>query len=169
MVSSHLGALAIPSLIARVEAPAKVDKEHERNGAGLDLVAGDAAVTLLVRGAGLDDGDLERGRGRFGKSFVDIGGVGGRGFVNAHNLEDGAGGGFEFQLESELLFYGGEDGDAIGTLLFKLVATGPLESEVPGSRKVGFVDNRLIEISSGEDVESVGKSGHGEILQLTAI
>ena len=87
-------------LIAGVEAPTEVDKEPKGNGAGLDLVTGDAAVTLLVRGAGLDDADLEGGRRRLGKGFVDVGDVGGRGFVNARNLEDGAGGGFEFQFES---------------------------------------------------------------------
>ncbi len=65
-----------------------------------------------------------------------------------------------------MLFYGGEDGDAIRTLLFKLVARAPLDGEVPGAGKVGFVDNRLIEIPSGEVVERVGQSGHGEMLAV---
>ena len=86
--------------VVGIEVPAEVDEKHEGNGAGLDLVAGDAAVPLLVGGAGFDDGDLEGGRRRLGKGFGDIGGVGGRSFVNARNLEDGAGGGFEFQLEA---------------------------------------------------------------------
>jgi hypothetical protein len=55
----------------RVEAPTEVDKEPEGNRAGLDLVTGDAAITLLVRGAGLDDGDLKGGRRRLGKAAVE--------------------------------------------------------------------------------------------------
>jgi hypothetical protein len=70
------GRVGDPFLIAGVEIPAEVDKEPEGNGAGLDLVTGDAAVALLARGTGLDDGDLERGRRRLGKSYVDVGDVG---------------------------------------------------------------------------------------------
>jgi len=68
-----------------------------------------------------------------------------------------------------LLFYGGEDGDAVGTLLFKLAATGPLDGEVPSSGKVGFVNNRLIEVSAGEVMEGVGESGHVEVLAVNGI
>jgi hypothetical protein len=87
-------------LIAGVEAPTEVNKEAEGSGASFDLIAGDATVAFLVRGAGLDDGDLEGCRRRLGKQVANVGYVGGRGFVNARNLEDRARGGFEFQLES---------------------------------------------------------------------
>ena len=87
-------------LVVRIHVPTEVDEKQQGDGAGLDLVAGDATVPLLIGGAGFDDGDLEGGRGRLGKGFCDIGGVGGRSFVNARNLEDGAGRGFEFQLEA---------------------------------------------------------------------
>src|ERR1700686_5661082 len=69
--------------VVRIEVPAEADEKHEGDGAGLDLVAGDATVPLFIGGGGLDDGDLEGGRGRLGKSFGDTGRIGGRSFVNA--------------------------------------------------------------------------------------
>ena len=41
-------------VITGVEAPSKVDKELKGNGARLDLVTSDAAITFLARGARLD-------------------------------------------------------------------------------------------------------------------
>src|ERR1700692_4114445 len=83
------GGVRYALFVVWIEVPAEGDEKHEGDGAGLDLVAGDATVPLLIGGAGFDDGDLEGGRGRLGKGFCDIGGVGGRSFVNARNLEDG--------------------------------------------------------------------------------
>jgi hypothetical protein len=73
---THVSPGIVPE-VAGVEVPGKVNEESEGNGAGLDLVTGDAALGLLVRGAGPDDADLERGRRRLGKGFLDIGGVAG--------------------------------------------------------------------------------------------
>jgi len=65
-----------------------------------------------------------------------------------------------------LLVYGGENGNAVGTLLCKLAPTGPLDAEVPRSGKVGFVNNRSIQIAPGEVMEGVGESCHGEVLTV---
>ena len=95
-----LGSVDDALFVVRIEVPAEGDEKHEGDGAGLDLAAGDAAVATLAGGAGLDGSDLEGGRGRLGKGFGDIGGVGGGDFVDARNLEDGARRGFELQLEA---------------------------------------------------------------------
>src|ERR1700684_852018 len=67
------GRVGDPFLIAGVDVPGKVNQEPKGNGAGLDLVTGDAAVALLIRGAGLDDADLERGRRRLGEGLGAVG------------------------------------------------------------------------------------------------
>src|ERR1700678_3579152 len=92
-VIEPFGRVGDPFFIAGVDVPGEVNEEPEGNGAGFDLVTGDAAVALLVRGAGLDDADLKRGRGRLGKGLGDVGEGGGGGVVKACNLEDGGGGG----------------------------------------------------------------------------
>src|ERR1700679_808976 len=51
-VVEPFGRVSDPFLVAGVDVPGKVNQEPKGNGAGLDLVTGDAAVALFTGGLG---------------------------------------------------------------------------------------------------------------------